>query len=71
MRSKKTGVKNCRINIRAKFIKFSWLTSEDLGCWGRDINLTLPDLLNELVKVIPEDGYMRLGLKNSFLTFPS
>uniref|UniRef100_A0A0N4ZES2 tRNA-t(6)A37 methylthiotransferase n=1 Tax=Parastrongyloides trichosuri TaxID=131310 RepID=A0A0N4ZES2_PARTI len=41
-----------------------WLTSEDLGAYGRDIGLVLPDLLKELIKVIPEDCMMRLGMTN-------
>ncbi|KAI1728305.1 radical SAM superfamily domain-containing protein [Ditylenchus destructor] len=41
-----------------------WLTSEDLGAWGRDIGHVLPDLLEELVKVIPEGCMMRLGMTN-------
>ena len=35
-----------------------WLTSEDTGAWGRDLGLTLPDLLEKLVQVIP-DGKKR------------
>lgn len=31
-----------------------WLTSEDTGAYGRDIGATLPDLLWQLVDVIPE-----------------
>ncbi|VDL81915.1 unnamed protein product [Nippostrongylus brasiliensis] len=45
-------------------VKELWLTSEDLGAWGRDIGLVLPDLLSELVKVIPEGCMMRLGMTN-------
>ncbi|CAD5206547.1 unnamed protein product [Bursaphelenchus okinawaensis] len=41
-----------------------WLTSEDLGAYGRDIDHVLPDLLNALVEVIPEDCMMRLGMTN-------
>lgn len=41
-----------------------WLTSEDLGAYGRDIGVTLPDLLWELVTVIPEGCMMRLGMTN-------
>ncbi|VDK42539.1 unnamed protein product [Anisakis simplex] len=41
-----------------------WLTSEDLGAWGRDIGMVLPDLLNELVKIIPDGCMMRLGMTN-------
>ena len=41
-----------------------WLTSEDTGAYGRDIGVTLPDLLWELVKVIPEGCKLRLGMTN-------
>uniref|UniRef100_A0A7E4V0M1 tRNA-t(6)A37 methylthiotransferase n=1 Tax=Panagrellus redivivus TaxID=6233 RepID=A0A7E4V0M1_PANRE len=41
-----------------------WLTSEDLGAWGRDIGMVLPDLLNALVEVIPDGCMMRLGMTN-------
>ena len=50
-----------------------WLTSEDTGAYGRDIGVTLPDLLNELIKVIPEgnhnfNGFIihRFHVKNIF-----
>jgi len=45
-------------------VKEIWLTSEDLGAWGRDMDQVLPDLLQELVKVIPEGCMMRLGMTN-------
>lgn len=35
----------------AEGVKELWLTSEDLGAYGRDIGLTLPDLLAQLVQV--------------------
>lgn len=41
-----------------------WLTSEDLGAYGHDINVTLPQLLWQLVEVIPEGARMRLGMTN-------
>ncbi|CAD5209437.1 unnamed protein product [Bursaphelenchus xylophilus] len=41
-----------------------WLTSEDLGAYGRDIGHVLPDLLSQLVKIIPHDCMMRLGMTN-------
>lgn len=41
-----------------------WLTSEDTGAWGRDLGQCLPDLLEELVKVIPEGCRLRLGMTN-------
>uniref|UniRef100_T1J4Q2 tRNA-t(6)A37 methylthiotransferase n=1 Tax=Strigamia maritima TaxID=126957 RepID=T1J4Q2_STRMM len=41
-----------------------WLTSEDTGAYGRDIGVTLPDLLWQLVKVIPVGCMLRLGMTN-------
>lgn len=48
-----------------------WLTSEDLGAYGRDIGHTLPDLLREVVRVVAEynDAHsyrvmIRLGMTN-------
>lgn len=41
-----------------------WLTSEDLGAWGRDLDHHLPDLLVELAKVIPDGCRVRLGMTN-------
>jgi hypothetical protein len=40
------------------------LTSEDLGAYGHDIGVTLPQLLWQLVDVIPEGARMRLGMTN-------
>ncbi|XP_013397048.1 threonylcarbamoyladenosine tRNA methylthiotransferase [Lingula anatina] len=41
-----------------------WLTSEDLGAYGIDIGVTLPELLWRLVDTIPEGARMRLGMTN-------
>ena len=41
-----------------------WLTSEDTGAYGRDIGTNLPELLEQLVKVIPEGCRLRLGMTN-------
>lgn len=41
-----------------------WLTSEDLGAYGHDIGVTLPELLWRLVAVIPNGARMRLGMTN-------
>ena len=41
-----------------------WITSEDTGAYGRDIGVTLPQLLRQLVKVIPEGAMLRLGMTN-------
>ena len=41
-----------------------WLTSEDLGAYGHDIGVTLPELLWQLVETIPEGAMMRMGMTN-------
>ncbi|KAL8562319.1 Threonylcarbamoyladenosine tRNA methylthiotransferase [Nucella lapillus] len=41
-----------------------WLTSEDLGAYGHDIRVSLPELLWRLVEVIPQGACMRLGMTN-------
>lgn len=35
-------------------VKEIWLTSEDLGAYGRDINVTLPKLLDSLLPLLPK-----------------
>ncbi|XP_022099435.1 threonylcarbamoyladenosine tRNA methylthiotransferase-like [Acanthaster planci] len=41
-----------------------WLTSEDTGAYGRDIGVTITELLWQLVEVIPEGCRMRIGMTN-------
>ncbi|XP_078614914.1 threonylcarbamoyladenosine tRNA methylthiotransferase-like isoform X2 [Branchiostoma floridae x Branchiostoma japonicum] len=41
-----------------------WLTSEDTGAYGKDIGVTLPELLWRLVEVIPEGCMLRVGMTN-------
>lgn len=41
-----------------------WLTSEDTGTYGRDIGTSLPELLWQLVAVIPDGCMMRVGMTN-------
>ena len=41
-----------------------WLTSEDTGAYGRDIGTNLPELLEQLVQVIPQGCRLRLGMTN-------
>jgi len=41
-----------------------WLTSEDTGAYGRDIGVSLPELLWKLVNVIPEGCMLRVGMTN-------
>lgn len=44
-------------------VKEIWLTAQDTGCYGKDINSSLPGLLRELIK-IPGDFRIRLGMAN-------
>lgn len=37
-----------------------WLSSEDTGAYGRDLETNLPGLLNALVDVLPTDGRVML-----------
>ena len=41
-----------------------WLTSEDTGAYGKDIGVTIVDLLWQLVEVIPEGCMLRIGMTN-------
>jgi len=41
-----------------------WLTSEDTGAYGKDIGVTLPQLLWKIVEVIPAGCMMRIGMTN-------
>ena len=41
-----------------------WLTSEDTGAYGRDINTDLPTLLKKIIKVLPNHVMLRLGMTN-------
>lgn len=41
-----------------------WLTSEDTGAYGRDIDTNLPDLLKSIIRVMPDHTMLRLGMTN-------
>ena len=41
-----------------------WLTSEDTGAYGRDINTSLPVLLKNLIAVMPKNSMLRIGMTN-------
>ncbi|OQR77917.1 threonylcarbamoyladenosine tRNA methylthiotransferase-like [Tropilaelaps mercedesae] len=56
-------VERCRRSFQ-EGVKEIWMTSEDTGAYGRDIGVTLPDLLTEVVKEIPEGCRLRLGMTN-------
>ncbi|RME31326.1 tRNA (N(6)-L-threonylcarbamoyladenosine(37)-C(2))-methylthiotransferase, partial [Candidatus Woesearchaeota archaeon] len=44
-------------------VKEVWLTSEDVGAWGRDIGEELPTLLNAIA-TIPGEFMVRIGMAN-------
>jgi len=41
-----------------------WLTSEDTGAYGRDINTNLPELLRSIISIMPDHVMLRLGMTN-------
>lgn len=41
-----------------------WLTSEDTGAYGRDINTSIVDLLILLIENMPSDKMLRIGMTN-------
>ena len=55
------AVVNSCVKASKEGIKEIWLTSEDTGAYGRDINTDLPTLIMEIIKNIPEDVMIRIG----------
>lgn len=47
----------------AEKVRFIWITSQDTGAYGKDIGSSLPELLNELMKIEGEFK-IRLGMCN-------
>lgn len=43
-------------------VKEIWLTSEDTGAYGRDINTDLPHLVMDIIKNMPGDTMIRIGI---------
>lgn len=41
-----------------------WLTSEDTGAYGRDIDTDLPTLLKSIIAIMPSHTMLRLGMTN-------
>ena len=41
-----------------------WLSSEDTGAYGRDINTTLSILLEAILPILPHDVMLRIGMTN-------
>ncbi|MCO5581564.1 hypothetical protein L7F22_035452 [Adiantum nelumboides] len=53
-------------SVIADGVKELWLSSEDTGAYGRDIQTNLPTLLHTLVAELPNDGsvMLRIGMTN-------
>eukprot|EP00250_Pteridium_aquilinum_P020303 c24777_g1_i2 orf=129-1994(+) len=53
-------------SVIADGVKEVWLSSEDTGAYGRDIQTDLPTLLRALVAELPNDGsvMLRIGMTN-------
>jgi threonylcarbamoyladenosine tRNA methylthiotransferase CDKAL1 len=45
-------------------VKEIWLTSEDTGAYGRDIDTNIVELLWSILDVLPEPVMLRLGMTN-------
>lgn len=47
-------------------VKEIWLSSEDVGAYGRDLGIKMPDLLRQIVDVLPSDPsvMLRVGMSN-------
>lgn len=58
------NIVNRVIDATKEGVKDVWLTSEDSGAYGRDIDSSLPALLSEIVKVLPNDCMLRVGMTN-------
>jgi threonylcarbamoyladenosine tRNA methylthiotransferase CDKAL1 len=48
----------------AEGAKQIWITSEDAGAYGKDIGVTLPQLLRALLAAIPSEIMVRVGMTN-------
>lgn len=59
-------VNRVRSAVADPLVREIWLSSEDTGAYGRDIQTNLPALLNLLIKELPEDGrtMLRVGMTN-------
>lgn len=55
---------NARVCVSLEGVVEIWLTSEDTGAYGKDIGVSLPELLWRLVEVIPDGCMLRLGMTN-------
>lgn len=59
-------VDRVRSAVADPLVREIWLSSEDTGAYGRDIQTNLPALLDLLIKELPQDGrtMLRVGMTN-------
>jgi threonylcarbamoyladenosine tRNA methylthiotransferase CDKAL1 len=59
-------VARARDAVADPLVREIWLSSEDTGAWGRDLGRSLPELLREMLAVLPQDGttMLRVGMTN-------
>ncbi|KAG7669451.1 hypothetical protein Ndes2437B_g05623 [Nannochloris sp. 'desiccata'] len=59
-------LKRARAAVSDPLVREIWLSSEDTGAWGRDLGSSLPELLREMLAVLPDDGstMLRVGMTN-------
>ena len=58
------AIVNSCLKASKEGVREIWLTSEDTGAYGRDINTDFPTLLMEILKVLPEHVMIRIGMTN-------
>ncbi len=56
------AIVNSCLKATKEGVKEIWLTSEDTGAYGRDINTDLPELMMEIIRKIPEETMIRIGI---------
>jgi threonylcarbamoyladenosine tRNA methylthiotransferase CDKAL1 len=52
------------VSVCKEGVKEIWLTSEDTGAWGRDLDSNISVLLKALVEILPTDVMLRVGMTN-------
>lgn len=58
------AIVNACLKAAKEGVKEIWLTSEDTGAYGRDINTDITVLMMEILKVIPDEIMIRIGMTN-------
>lgn len=50
--------------VKEGIVSEIWISSEDTGAYGQDIGTNLPALLKEIIKLLPENMMLRVGMTN-------